>query len=110
MASSMMQSIASTAAGVAIGRGIDRALFGGGGGHGPEGVAGEEAPEYAPVSEFADEEVDAPESVCSREFAEFQKCMARSNNVSACDFNFQMLASCQAAQAPQTGFADAGRF
>lgn len=111
-----MANIASTAAGVAIGRGIDRALFGGGG----SGAAATEASpdDHLETSASAQQSSSfaadgaIPESVCSREILEFRKCLDRSNHqLSECQWNLDLLKACQEqAQAMGTGFADAPRF
>lgn len=106
-----MANVASTGLGVAAGRAIDRAIFGGGSGAAPppEELDGQSAPAYG-GSEFAagpDNHVE--ESVCAREALEFKKCMERnSSDVAACQWNIDILAACQQQQA-QLGFADAGR-
>lgn len=106
-----MSNVAATGLGVAAGRAIDRAIFGGGSGAAPapEELGAENSPAYD-TSEFAagpNEMVE--ESVCAREALEFKKCLERSSNdVASCQWNIDVLAACQQQQA-QLGFADAGR-
>lgn len=117
-AGGFMANIASTAAGVAIGRGLDRALFGGGSAGGAA-----EAPDVdnlgptdnvdigdSSYSSYATE-APIPDSICSREVLEFKKCLDRSNHhISECQWNLDLLQACQAqAQAMDRGFADAPR-
>lgn len=109
MAGSFMSNIASTAAGVAIGRGIDRALFGGGSGSAP---MPEEIPADEPnaFSEFSDDQGQIPDAVCSREVLEFKKCLDRTNHqVAECQWNLEILTACQQQAAQNNGFADAPR-
>jgi hypothetical protein len=106
-----MSQVASTAAGVAIGRGIDRAFFGGGGGGGGEGGAAEVDPNHAGeapgTSSFAAES-PIPDSLCSRFVEDFKNCMDQSgHDVAACRWPMELLSQCQQGQQP--GFADAGR-
>lgn len=108
-----MSQVASTAAGVAIGRGIDRAFFGGGGGAGgaePEPQEFDAAAAASPaggVSSFG-AEGPAGGAACSRFMEDFKACMESSGyDAATCKWPMELLANCQAEQA---GLAEANRF
>jgi hypothetical protein len=97
---------------VAIGLGLDRAFFGGGGGSGSEAPEPQTFAEGGAVPEsgmpsFAGES-PIPDTVCSRFVMDFKKCMEQSgHDVAACKWPMNLLESCQAEQA---GLAEAARF
>lgn len=106
-----MSQVASTAAGVAIGRGIDRAFFGGGGGGGAESEPQEyEAAAAAPaggVSSFGPEGAPGG-AACTRFMEDFKTCMESSGyDAATCKWPMELLANCQAEQG---GLAEANRF
>ncbi len=103
-----MANVASTAAGVAAGRAIDRAFFGGGGGAAPAPAEGEYA--AAPIDDYGTTDTQIDEGVCAREIFEFKKCLERTgSDITACQWNMDILTQCQQQQA-SAGFAEAGRF
>lgn len=105
-----MSQVASTAAGVAIGRGLDRTFFGGGGGGGeaePEQCADGGVAQEGGVSSFGAESA-APATACTRFMEDFKSCMEHSgHDVASCKWPMELLANCQA---EQTGLAEANRF
>lgn len=103
-----MANVASTGLGVAVGRGIDRALFGGGSGDSAQAPAGGEY--AAPMDDYGAGDTQIDEGVCAREIFEFKKCLERTgSDITACKWNMDILTQCQEQQA-SLGFAEAGRF
>lgn len=106
-----MSNVASTGLGVMAGRALDRTFFGGSGAAAaPAGEAPAPVPEGSYEFAAAEGAEPVPDSVCAREALEFKKCMQRTgSNVGECQWNFDLLSSCQRQQ-HDLGFAEAGRF
>ena len=95
-----MANVASTGLGVMAGRAMDRAFFGGGAAAAPPAEGAEApAPDAAWDYDAQSQTEQIPDSVCAREALEFKKCMERTgSNVGECQWNFDLLASCQRQQ------------